>query len=406
MVALIGIVIVGALLVRFQAIIPSLVVAGIVTYLLLPIVQWLHVKARISWAMATNLLYLALVLQLIAGLTAAGLGIVQQLQALFTTVQSFLTSLPSQITSLSQQTIVIGHWSLNLAQFDLAPLVEQALAAVQPVLGRMSGLLTSLATGAVATLAKLVLVLALAYFLTHDFERIRSSWASLTIPGTEEDLGRLRAALGRIWHSFLRGQLIVVIITGVLTGILMTVLGVRFSLGLGLLGGLAKFVPILGPLSAGAVAALVALFQPGNWFGLSPLWHAVLIIACVVILDQSIDYLLIPRIMGSSLNLHPVLVLLGAIVGATLAGVIGLLLSAPSTATLLLLGRYGYRKLVDLSPWDPPIDAAPAPRAWPRPWKRLRRRRRPSQDAKQLDEAGFVHGGQSDGHDAGADDAV
>ena len=381
-VALIGIMIVGALLIRFQAIIPSLVLAGIVTYLFLPIVQWLHVKAHVSWAMATNLLYLALVLQLAAGLTAAGLGVVQQLQALFTTVQSFLTSLPSQIASLSQQTIVIGRWSLDLAQFDLAPLVDQGLAAVQPVLGRMSGLLTSLATGAVETLAKLVLVLALAYFLTHDYERISSSWASLTIPGTEEDLGRLRNALGRIWHSFLRGQLIIVVLTGALTGLLMTVLGVRFSLGLGLLGGLAKFVPILGPLSAGAVAALVALFQPGNWFGLSPLWHAVLIILCVVILDQSIDYLLIPRIMGSSLNLHPVLILLGAIVGATLAGVIGLLLSAPSTATLLLLGRYAYRKLVDLSPWDPPIDAAPAPRAWPRTWQWLQRHRRPRQDLK------------------------
>jgi predicted PurR-regulated permease PerM len=122
------------------------------------------------------------------------------------------------------------------------------------------------------------------------------------------------------------------------------------------------------------VAALVALFQPSNWFGISPLAHGVLVVVAIVVLDQTIDYVLLPRIMGSSLNLHPVLILIGAIVGASLAGIIGLLLSAPATATLLLLLRYAYRKLVDLSPWDPPIDAAPAPRPMPRAWEWLRNR--------------------------------
>src|SRR3989304_7912980 len=77
--------------------------------------------------------------------------------------------------------------------------------------------------------------------------------------------------------------------------------------------------------------------------------------------------------MGSSLNLHPVIIIVGAIVGASLGGVIGLLLSAPATATLLLLSRYAYRKLVDLSPWDPPIDAAPPARTIRWPWSRRAR---------------------------------
>jgi predicted PurR-regulated permease PerM len=143
--------------------------------------------------------------------------------------------------------------------------------------------------------------------------------------------------------------------------------------------GIAKFVPILGPFSAGVVAALVALFQPGNWLGVSPLGHAVLVVAAVIVLDQSIDYLLLPRIMGSSLNLHPVIIIVGAIIGASLAGVIGLLLSAPAMATLLLLTRYTFRKLVDLSPWDPPIDAAPRYRPWR--WPSFRRRRRAKERA-------------------------
>ena len=383
LVALTGLVLAGAVLVRFQGIIPPLVVAGILTYLVLPIVRWLHERARLSWTVATNLFFFALVLQIGAALAATGLAGIQQLQALFTTIQGFLEGLPAQIATLSQATIPLGPLQLDLSRYDLTSLVEQLLSTIQPVLGRVSGVLTTLATSALTTLAHLILVLAVAYFLTLDFRRLRRSWAGLSIPGAEEDLSRLRLALGRIWHSFLRGQLLVVLVTGILTGSLMTVLGVRFSLALGVLGGVAKFVPILGPVTAGAVAAIVALFQPSNWYGLTPLSHALVIILCVVVLDQSIDYLLLPRIMGSSLNLHPVLILVGAIVGASLAGVIGLLLSAPATATLLLLGRYTYRKLVDLSPWDPPIDASPPARQPLRPWRWLRRLFRRERDAAQ-----------------------
>lgn len=391
LVALVGTVLAGLLLIRFQRIIPPLVVAGIATYLLLPVIRWVHERTRLGWRLATSLLFILLVLALSAGLTAAGLVVVQQLQGLFLTIQALLFDLPAQIAAWSQETIRIGPIQVDLAQFELMPLVEQALAAIQPLLGQASGVLTSVATGALETLANLVFILAVAYFLAVDFERIRSAWARLAIPGLGDDIARLRQALERIWNAFLRGQLLIVASTGVMTWILMTALGVRFAIGLGVLGGLAKFVPILGPVSAGALAALITLFQPGNWLGLSPVQHGLVIILAVFVLDQSIDYLLIPRIMGSALNVHPVLVLIGAIVGASLAGVIGLLLSAPAMATLLLLGRYAYRKLVDLSPWDPPIDAGPPQRAAAPPWRwlrhglpRLRRRERspePRQDA-------------------------
>ena len=125
----------------------------------------------------------------------------------------------------------------------------------------------------------------------------------------------------------------------------------------------------------GSAAALVAIFQTSNPFGVTPLAFALIVIVSTTLLYQLVDYLLVPRVLGTQLNLHPVLVLIGAIVGATLAGVIGLLLSAPATATLLLLTRYAFRKLVDLSPWDPPIDSMRpwTPPALPRGWFKRRK---------------------------------
>jgi predicted PurR-regulated permease PerM len=356
LVALSGLVLIGALLARFHTFLPSLVLAGIVAFLVVPVVRTLHRRLKVPWWLAANLCFIILILLLVAASTATGFAVVQQLQALFLTVQNFLADLPDILESISQQTYVLGPWELDFSQFDLAPLAEQLLAAVQPVLGQLSTILASLATGAIEWVVRMIFILAVSYFLTVDYNRIRAAVINISIPGFTEDLRRLLSALLRIWNAFLRGQLLIVATTGILTWIVFTVLGVRFSIGLGVLGGIAKFVPIIGPTSAGAVGGLVALFQPSNWLGLTPLGHALLVVACIIILDQSIDYLIVPRIMGTSLNLHPVVILIGLLIGASLAGILGLLLAAPFMATLLLLGRYTFRKIVDLDPWDPPID--------------------------------------------------
>ncbi|MEJ2013139.1 MAG: AI-2E family transporter [Anaerolineales bacterium] len=354
-------VLLGLLLWRFSHLIPLLLVAGIITFLVVPIIQFLHGRLRMPWGLAANLVMLIVILLFIGASTATGLAVFGQLQALVMIVLRFLGDLPEWLATLSQQHYVIGPWVIDFSQFDLQAFGEQLLAGVQPLLGDLSGFIASFTTGAIESLTRVFFTLAIAYFLTLDYRRIRAALIHVSLPGYEDDFRRLRTALSRIWRSFLRGQLLVVLLTGIITWTLMSLLGLRFSLGLGVLGGIAKFAPIVGPTTAGLVAALVALFQPGNWLGLTPLGHALLVIGCVIVLDQAIDYLLIPRIMGATLNLHPVVILIGVLVGASLAGVIGLLLSSPTIASLNLLSRYTYRKMLDLPAWDPPIDILKMP---------------------------------------------
>jgi predicted PurR-regulated permease PerM len=376
LVALAGLAIIAGLLIRFQAIVPLLIVAAIVSYLSLPFVRALHHRARLSWAASTNIIFVYWLALLVVGSTAAGLAVAQQVQALLVTLQNLLEALPAQLAALSAQPITLGPWTLSLTTSDVVPLVERVLSTVEPLLTRASTVVASGAAQAVESIAGVIFILAVSYFLTVDHDRVRSSWRGLNLPRYEYDFARLRTALAGIWHAFLRGQLLIVLVMGMLMTVLMSLLGVRYAIGLGALMAVAKFVPIVGPFSAGAAAALVAVFQTTNPFGLTPMGFALVVIACTILLDQLVDYLLVPRILGGSLNLHPVIVLLGAIVGATLFGVIGLLLSAPAMATLLLLARYAYRKLVDLSPWDPPIDTMRPwtpprlPRLWP--WRRRR----------------------------------
>ena len=378
LVALAVMMILAGMLVRFQHVIPILVLAPILTIVIVPVVQFMCVRMKIPWGLAATIAMLLLILLLIGASTIMGFAIVQQLQALFLIVQRFLLDLPVQLEHLSQQTYQLGPWVIEFSQFDLAAVGEQVIATIQPLLGEVRSLITFLATGVIESLTRIILVLAIAFFLIFDYRRIRAVLKNISIPGYKQDIQRMQRELLRIWQAFLRGQLIIVTITAFLTYLLMQILGVRFPIGLGVLGGLAKFVPIVGPVTAGFIAAIVGLFQPSNWFSLLPLAYAGVIVVCVVILDQSIDIFIVPRIMGTTLNLHPALILVGLVVGASLAGVIGLLLSAPTIASFILLGRYVYRKMSDLSPWDPPIDVlaerTPKETILPRIWQAIKTR--------------------------------
>ena len=373
-VAITFILLLSGLLARFRTILPLLILAAILTFLIVPVVRLLTSRWKLSWKAAANICFVILLLILGGFSTAVGLGIAQQLTGLFIVLERFLTDLPQNLENLSQQQFTFGPWSLDLIQFELVTMAEQLLAVVQPVLAQASGMLTSIATGALEWAAGIIFVLAISYFMIVDYNLFRDAVVNLSIPHFEEDFHRLRIGLSRIWQAYVRGQLLVVAAAAVLTWMLMEVLGLRYALGLGVLGGLAKFVPIIGPWTGGIVAAVVALFMPTNWLGLTPLSYAFLVAASIVLLDQAIDYLVVPRIMGHSLNLHPVVVLIGLLIGAALAGVLGLLLSAPVMASCILLGRYIYRKMVDLDPWDPPIDILVRARAQPGAWHAFKQR--------------------------------
>jgi hypothetical protein len=113
----------------------------------------------------------------------------------------------------------------------------------------------------------------------------------------------------------------------------------------------AEFIPIIGANIVGGTAVLIALFQASNWLGLSPIPYAVVVGVAGGILQQLESNFLIPRVMGDRLKLHPAVLIVGALVGFTLLGLPGLLLSGPIIATARLFGNYGYAKIFDLPPW-------------------------------------------------------
>ena len=137
------------------------------------------------------------------------------------------------------------------------------------------------------------------------------------------DFRRIETEAARLFGAYIRGQLLLGVIVGTLSGIAYFVLGVPYAVLLGVLAGIFELVPIVGPVVAGAVAALVALTQP------FPL--VVWVVLAAIAIQQIENNLLVPRISGGAVGLHPLAALLAVLVGVEIAGVIGALFAVPLT---------------------------------------------------------------------------
>jgi len=173
--------------------------------------------------------------------------------------------------------------------------------------------------------------------------------------------------LKNIWNSFFRGQMIIFMMVFVVYLVVFSILGVRFSLALALLAGLAVFVPYIGLWTTAIVLVLVTFFQPSNYFGLMPWQYAALSLGIALVINFIFDNYISPRFLGRTLDIHPAAVLVAALVMATLLGLVGIFLAAPVVATLKLLGLYVFRKMFDLDPWPDPEEE---PEKVEFPWKR------------------------------------
>lgn len=341
-----------AILVRqMQNLIGPLILAFVLAFLLHPLAGLLNNKLRLPWRFSVGLVIILLVIILAGISTLTGFAVVQQIQNLIATVQRFIAQLPQIIADLSTQVFTFGPFQLDLGRFDLANATNQILSSAQAMLGQVGSLVGTIATGTINILSYVLFILLITYFLMAEGGQVREDLLRFNLPGYDADIRRLTRDLFRIWDAYLRSQLIIIILVIVVYYILLTILGMRFTFGLALMAGLARFVPYVGPFIVWTTAALLAYFQPSNYFNLQPWAYTLLVIGLCVLVDQIFDQYIQPRLMGQSLGAHPAAILVAAIVAFQWLGIIGLVLAAPVLATVTLLFRYALRKLFDLDPW-------------------------------------------------------
>ncbi|MCX7839570.1 MAG: AI-2E family transporter, partial [Anaerolineae bacterium] len=211
----------------------------------------------------------------------------------------------------------------------------RALASPRMVVGVASSIFGALVT------------LVLSFYLLLEAETLGRNIDNAIPEEYREEWRNIKTEFNRIWSSFLRGQVLLAIIIGTMVTITLTILGVPNALVLGLLAGLLEVVPNLGPVLAMIPAVLVALLRGSTLWAIDPVVFALIVVGAYFVIQQLENHLIVPKVIGSSVDLPPVVVIIGALAGASLAGVLGIFLAAPMLATARVVAKFLLRKLLE-----------------------------------------------------------
>jgi predicted PurR-regulated permease PerM len=349
------------LLFRFSSVLTPLILSIILAYVLTPLVNLFQKQFRFPRGLATLLVYILMLIVIAASLMLIIPPLASQVAGLNVDIQIFL----KQVNSL------LGHKYLIAGQvIDLEAMFQQAIGSLQGVLEPVFGQTLSFAVEVITSLVWVIFIFVVSFYLIKDGEALRSWFESLAPPAYKADYIRLRDDIGRIWGAFFRGQLVLALVVSIIFTVIGFILGLPFALALGVLAGLLEFLPSLGHAIWLIIASLLALFVGSSWIPL-PNWIFMLIIIGLHLVYQQFDLnYLIPRIIGRSVHLPPLVVILGIVTGAVLAGVLGILIAAPTIASSRVLGRYIYANLFDIEPFEAGV-APPLPPPNPHWWRKL-----------------------------------
>lgn len=393
LVTVIALVIFLALAYLARGVIPLVALAAVLAYIFQPVVGWLE-RRRVPRGLGAALCLLFLVLLVALGPVLLIPPIVNGVRALIDVLVRLPELAQQWLADVadSQPVFSIAGFTLDLAayieeteaslaeafgQFQLPSLTDivnyifTGVRTAGGILQTAVGIASTVVSAAFSTLLLLILI----FFLTKDGRQLGIWIKSMVLPPYQSEVEELGRRLDVVWKSFFRGQLLLALVVGTMVAAATSILGLPGALVLGILAGVLEVIPNLGPVLALIPAVLVALIQGSNVLPVSNLVFALIIIGVYVVIQQIENNYLVPRIMGHSLNLHPLLVLIGVVVGAGFAGILGAFLAAPILASLKVLGMYAHAKIVDRDPLAQPLVTEAVEPMEPRErwWRRLRR---------------------------------
>lgn len=194
-------------------------------------------------------------------------------------------------------------------------------------------LLSNLFGGALSIFAFLTLLPVYTYFLLFELERIHGFVHDHLPKRERERISRVAMATGSVLANFFRGRLLICFLKGAVITVGLMLAGVPHPFLLGMLSGFMALIPFAGPFLSFLLAYFVGLQR------MEPLEAALWIAPVYVFAEAFEGYVLIPKILGDSLGLHPVVILLAVFVGGSALGLFGFLIAVPLAATLIILFR-------------------------------------------------------------------
>lgn len=326
-----------------REVIEALVISGFVAYLINPAVILLSKSTRLKRRTAVNLVYftsLTLLGAIPATITPLFFdelkGVAQDLLELLYQGELFLTQ-PAYFAGM---------------RFDLKQLAESLAhlrsMLITPVPADAFLLLESTSRGTIWFLVIVVLV----YLLLSEWQKMRTWLVDLAPEPDRAEIEELYARIRAVWMAYLRGQLLLMLIVGVVFTLAWAIIGIPGALVLGVLAGLFTLIPDVGPALAVGLAMGVALLEGSSWIPLPNLGITLIVFLAYLVLINLKNLWLRPIIMGRMVNMNEGVIFVAILTATLLSGILGALLVVPLLASGLILVNYLLRKILGRTPFE------------------------------------------------------
>ena len=325
------------LIVQMRDVLSPFVVAAVLAYILNPLVEKLcrHGVRRGAAAMLVmvfTLLLLVLLLLIVVPM------LVQQFGSLLGKMPELANFVQNKALPLANR-LLGTHWALD--EQSLSNWLSSHLGSVQTGLSKALPALLEQGGSLVSSLGTLAVLPFLLYYFLLDWSRWTEGIKTMIPRRYLAAYTRIGGNMDTVLGEFLRGQLTVMLIMGLLYGLGLMLTGLESGFAIGMVAGLLVFVPYLGAFTGLLLATMAALLQFGTWQGLITVW-------AVFAVGQFLEsFFITPKIVGDRIGLSPFWVIFALMAFGSLLGFVGMLLALPLAAVTLVLLREGVTAYMD-----------------------------------------------------------
>ena len=319
-------------------VIPPIVIAVAIIYMLNPVVTRLHARGMARW-LGSCLSYIVLM----GVLTLVGFLVIPSITAQAGQLaDDFPTIYEDLVADLQGFAEDLGFSNLDLPSYEE---LKDDLSGDGGFLDGKLGRITDLTLSVLEALFLLLIAPVIAFYLLIDLPKVRAKVVSLIPERQRVEVIYVARELGLAVGGFLRGQLLVAAIVGVMTSFGFWAVGLPFWLLIGMIAGFLNIIPFVGPWVGGTLGVMVALatrdLQTAAWAGL------------VALIVQQIDnHFVSPTVLRATVRIHPAMIILGLVLGASLGGFWGVVLAVPVMSSVKIIGGHLWHTRVLGESWS------------------------------------------------------
>jgi len=313
-----------------RAVFTPFILGIIFAYIFNPVINFFYRYIKLPRTLSIVIIYLTIVSVLIF----LGVTLTRQVTNESSELKSFINKLPE---TTETQIDNLPSW--------IKPVAQDALSFLEKPKPISSVSVFNFFPKAITSIVGFFIFLFSGFYFLRDGKSMFNKLLSLAPNAYRSDLDSLSLRVNNVLRGYLRGQVFMVFLVSLVLYIALSIVGVKFALILAIFSGFTEIVPIIGPIFAGAVGALIALTSDNLSFGLNNLQGAIVVILIYFIVRQIQDYFIAPGVMGRIVRLHPLIILFAVLAGGHIWGILGIILAVPIAGVVRILLEFSSEKI-------------------------------------------------------------